>query len=207
MVWRPLLDFVFPPQCASCNMLGSGFCDGCAAVCERIHVRLATLRVNAFGSYEGSLRSAILALKDGRRDVAQSLGRLVAALILPGSMLVPVPTTAKRRRIRGFDGVALVAGHAATLANASVLAALEQRSSDAQRGRSRAARLAAHGRFACFEAGVAGKRVVLFDDVCTTGSTLLDCAAAVRAAGGVVEDAVVVAATKTGHPWNPPHND
>jgi predicted amidophosphoribosyltransferase len=148
------------------------------------------------------LRSAILALKDGRRDVAEALGRLAAGLILPGSILVPIPTTAKRRRVRGLDGVALVARDAATLAYATVLAALEQRSGDAQRGRSRAARLAAHGRFACHEAGVAGKRVVLFDDVCTTGSTLRDCAAAVRAAGGLVEDAVVVAVTKTGQPWN-----
>lgn len=204
MVWRPLLDFVFPAQCASCSVLGSGFCAACAATCERIHVGFPTLRVSAFGSYEGSLRSAILALKDGRRDVAEALGRLAAGLILPGSILVPIPTTAKRRRIRGLDGVALVARDAATLAHATVLAALEQRSGDAQRGRSRAARLAAHGRFACREAGVAGKRVVLFDDVCTTGSTLRDCAAAVREAGGVVEDAVVVAATKTAQPWRTP---
>jgi predicted amidophosphoribosyltransferase len=39
--------------------------------------------------------------------------------------------------------------------------------------------------------------VTLFDDVCTTGSTLRDCAAAVREAGGLVEDAVVVAVTKS----------
>jgi predicted amidophosphoribosyltransferase len=135
------------------------------------------------------------------------LGSRVAGLILPASILVPIPTTAKRRRIRGLDGVALVAGHAATLAGASVLVALEQRSGDTQRGRSRAARLAAHGRFSCDDVGVAGKRVVLFDDVCTTGSTLGDSAAAVRAAGGVVEDAVVVAATKTGQPWNAFHNN
>lgn len=187
-------------------MLGSGFCDACAAGCERVQVLFPTLRVRAFGSYEGGLRSAILALKDGRRDVAEALGSRVAGLVLPGSILVPVPTTAKRRRIRGFDGVAVVAGCAATPAHASVLPALEQRSGDTQRGRSRAARLAAHGRFSCDEAGVAGKRVVLFDDVCTTGSTLGDSAAAVRAAGGLVEDAVVVAATKTGQPWNAPHN-
>lgn len=201
---RPLLDFLFPPQCAGCNALGSGFCDACASCRETIVVRLPALRVTAFGPYEGSLRAAILALKDGRRDVAEALGRIVAPLVEPRCALVPIPTTAKRRRVRGIDGVTLVARHAAVLAGARVLPALDQRSGDAQRGRSRTQRLAARGRFACNAAEVAGRRVTLFDDVCTTGSTLRDCAAAIREAGGLVEDAVVVAVTKSGHSWEAP---
>jgi predicted amidophosphoribosyltransferase len=204
VAWRSLLDVLFPPQCASCNVLGSGYCDACAGSGERIQVALPALRVTAFGAYEGSLRSAILALKDGRRDVAEALGRLLAPFVPRGSLVVPIPTTAKRRRVRGIDGVALVAGYAAEIAGAEILPALEQRSGDAQRGRSRAARLAAHGRFACRTARVAGNRVLLFDDVCTTGTTLRDCAAAVREAGGRVEDAVVVAVTKSGQSWRAP---
>ncbi len=199
MAWPALLDFFFPPQCASCNALGSGFCDACAPACETIRVHLPTLRVAAYGLYEGTLRSAILALKDGRRDVAEALGRAVARLVPQGSVVVPIPTTAKRRRVRGIDGVALVASYAASAAGATMLEALDQRAGDAQRGRSRAARLAAHGRFECAPL-VATQPIILFDDVCTTGSTLRDCAAAVRAAGGVVEDAVVVAVTKSGEP-------
>ena len=100
--------------------------------------------------YEGTLRSAMLALKDGRRDVAEALGRAVARLVPQRiGVLVPIPTTARRRRVRGIDGVALVARYAAAIAGRVVLAALEQRAGDAQRGRSRADRLAAHGRFAC----------------------------------------------------------
>jgi predicted amidophosphoribosyltransferase len=44
--------------------------------------------------------------------------------------------------------------------------------------------------------------VTLFDDVCTTGSTLRDCADAIREAGGVVDDAIVVAVAKSPHPWS-----
>lgn len=205
MALRPLLDVLFPPQCASCNALGSGFCDACAACGERIQIRLPALRVLAFGAYEGTLRAAVLALKDGRRDVAEALGHVVAPLIEPGMLIVPIPTTASRRRVRGFDGVALVAGCAAKIAGARIVEALEQRSGDAQRGRSRTQRLAAHGRFTCNPANVAARRVTLFDDVCTTGSTLRDCAAAVREAGGLVEDAVVVAATKSGQSWRAPN--
>ena len=164
---------------------------------------MPSLSITAFGAYEGALRSAILALKDGRRDVAESLGRILAPFVAPAALLVPIPTTAARRRVRGFDGVALVARSAAEIAGASVLDVLEQSSGDAQRGRSRSERLAARGRFRC-DGRVGGRCVTLVDDVCTTGSTLRDCADAVRRAGGVVEDAVVVAATKTAHPWRPP---
>jgi predicted amidophosphoribosyltransferase len=204
MVLRPLLDLFFPPQCAGCSGLGSGLCDACASCAERIRVRFPSLRVSAFGAYEGNLRAAVLALKDGRRDVAEALGRRVAPLVARDGVLVPIPTTLRRRRARGLDGVALVARYAAEIAGARVVLALEQRSGDAQRGRSRAERLAAHGRFACDPAAVAARRVTLFDDVCTTGSTLRDCADAVREAGGSVEDAVVVAVTKSGSPWSLP---
>ncbi|MBV8531194.1 MAG: ComF family protein [Candidatus Eremiobacteraeota bacterium] len=203
MSWRMLLDLIFPPQCAGCNALGSGFCRACARA-QTIRIGLPTLRVTAFGPYEGTLRSAVLALKDGRRDVAEALGHVVAPLIEPGAPLVPIPTTAKRRRVRGLDGVALVARFAAEIAGAQILSALQHRSGPPQHGRSRIARLAARGRFVCDSTSVAGKRIVLFDDVCTTGSTLRDCADAVREAGGLIQDAVVLAVTKTDAPWRIP---
>ncbi len=201
---RPLLDLIFPPQCANCNLLGSGLCKPCRPREQRIAVRFPSLRVSAVAPYEGSLRAAVLALKDGRRDVAEALGAIAAPLIAAGSTLVPVPTTTRRRRLRGIDGVALTARCAAAIAGARVVLALDQRSSDAQRGRSRAQRLAAHGRFTCNETGIAGRRVTLFDDVCTTGSTLRDCADAVREAGGVVDEAIVIAVANSHQPWSRP---
>ncbi len=204
MGWRQVLDLLFPSQCACCNALGAGLCDACAPHADPIRVRFPTLCVTAFGAYEGSLRAAVLALKDGRRDVAEALGRMVACLVERDALLVPIPTTARRRRVRGIDGVGLVARCAAALRDARVVAALELRSPAAQRGRSRMQRLAARGRFVCDPAEVEARRVTLFDDVCTTGSTLRDCADAVREAGGLVEDAVVVAVTKSHQPCRVP---
>jgi predicted amidophosphoribosyltransferase len=195
MTGRAILDFLFPAQCAGCNALGNGLCGACAPAGPPIQIRLPTLRVTAVAPYDGTVRAAVLALKDGRRDVAQALGAIVAPLVRPGASLVPIPTTPRRKRERGCDGVELIAQHAASIAGARAIPALEQRAGDAQRGRSRSERLAAHGRFACDPAAITGRRVTLIDDVCTTGATLQDAAAAVLEAGGLVEDAVVVAVT------------
>ena len=88
-----------------------------------------------------------------------------------------------------------MARHAAEDCRRAVVTALVQCSGRPQQGRTRAQRLAAAGRFLC-RGNVTARRIVLFDDVCTTGATLRDAATAVRAAGGLVEHAVVLAVTR-----------
>jgi ComF family protein len=195
-VFEALVEIVFPAQCAGCSRLGNALCDRCFPASPEIEVVLPTLAVKAVGEYEGALRSAILALKSGRRDVAAALAARMAAFIPPGAAIVPVPTTLLRRRMRGFDGGVLLARIAARTAGAQVLEALSHASNDMQRGRGRRERLAARGRFACDTDALAGARVVLLDDVVTTGATLEDCAACLRDRGAIVERAVVAAAAR-----------
>ncbi|HEY8297670.1 MAG TPA: hypothetical protein VIG32_06565 [Candidatus Baltobacteraceae bacterium] len=192
-MFATMLDLLFPPQCASCATIGSGLCLRCAPAMPPISHALPTLTVHALGPYEGAWRSAVLALKDGRRDVAGALGERLASLSCAQYALVAVPTTSARRAQRGFDGGEMLARTAARISGATLLEGLVQVAGDAQRGRRRPERLAARGRFEWRGRPLEGRRVVLVDDVVTTGATLEDCAATVRTAGGVVYQAIVVA--------------
>ena len=187
------LELLFPPQCGGCDALGSGFCARCRAQCVVQSAHANRLKVHGAGRYEGPLRRAIIALKDGRRDVAHALGALLAPLVDPRCLLVGVPTTAARARARAFDGGALLAQIAALQSGTCAVPLLHHHGKDAQRGRNREARLAARGRFSIREPVTADREILLVDDVMSTGATLLDCAQAITNAGGFVRGAIVLA--------------
>lgn len=187
-----LLDSIFPPQCGGCGRVGTGACDGCLPPDATFSHRLRTLEVRALSAYAPQVRRVVHALKDGRRDVAAELGVRIATFVSAGDVLVPVPTTRARRRTRGIDGVVAIAQGAAERVDATVIEPLSCIAHEVQRGKTRVERLASFGRFRCSRI-VEGCEVVLVDDVCTTGTTLEDCAAALRAAGARVRSALVVA--------------
>jgi len=164
------------------------------------------VRAIALGPYEGRLRRAVLGLKGGRRDLAPEfaclLGVAACELLLPGRVLVGVPTTRRRRSARGFDQGHMLAGELERFSGLPSLSLLSA-SGKAQQGRARGARLQARGRFACESASLArGLEVLLVDDVVTTGATLRDCTAVLESAGARVEGALAIArAERAGHPW------
>lgn len=204
MRFESLLDVLFPPVCVACDRIGPALCDRCRprpSAIERSSVE--GLACVALGPYEGALRRAVLAMKAGRRNVVAALGTLLAGMLAgelrAPAVLVPVPTTRKRRRARGFDQATALAGAIAGAGGPPCVLALDRAGGAAQHGRSRAERLGLVRRFTYRGASFpAGAGVVLLDNVVTTGATLADARATLQSAGVRVAGAIVVARTHEG---------
>jgi len=141
--------------------------------------------------FEGALRKAMHWLKyRGRTVLADPLGGLMAEYWAQHPMqldvVVPVPLHADRLRQRGYNQAALLARQMACRVGLTV----EEQTLVRQRSTSRQVDLNAKQRkqnvrdaFRCSGDGLAGKQILLIDDVCTTGATLEACAMALHAGG------------------------
>ncbi len=197
-------DCFFPPRCCVCGIPGSALCLECAPfVHERQDERLATseLALRCLGIYGGNLRVAILAIKQGQRDVARALACYLAERVhdlpwLGEACLVPIPTARVRVRLRGVDGAAYVARILARELGQCSRVMLGTRSQRMQHQLKRRERLAGTRRlYLHSNAALAGLSVVLVDDVVTTGATLREAAMVLRTAGARVDGALALART------------
>lgn len=198
-----LLDLIFPPRCVFCQTLmedGEGpvcghciralpytYGSGAEQTCPEISLAVSPLR------YEGEVRESIRRYKfHGRKWYASAYGPLVAQCVeehLSGrfDLISWVPLSEKRRRERGYDQAFLLAravGHELGMDPVSTLR--KARNNPAQSGLTGAEdrRANVQGVYECAHPeAVAGQRVLLLDDVLTTGSTLSECARILRGAG------------------------
>ena len=156
----------------------------------------------AYGLYEGRMKEAIHALKyDRLHPAARGLGRMLAVAMAqlagdaPGEMLVvPVPLHRSRRTQRGFNQARLLAAEALAVLRRShpawklTLAAstlMRLRATESQAGLTpHQRRVNVRGAFSVSDsAAVAGKDILLVDDILTTGATARAASRALLRAG------------------------
>jgi ComF family protein len=156
----------------------------------------------ACGFYEGALRASVLALKR-EPHVAHRLASLMfvaqqRAPINTADVIIPVPLHPEREHERGFNQAALLAQALAHLSKLTINEHSVMRRIHTERHRSgmdaRARRESVADAFVVLRPdSVAGKRVLLVDDVFTTGATVSACAAALKGAGAEEVFVVTVA--------------
>ena len=194
--------------------LSDPVCDGCGAPFEydigaRCGACLAKPR--AFGRaraaclYDQHSRGLILQLKHADRPeigalFARWLNRAAADLLAEADLIAPIPLHRSRLFKRRYNQAAEIARPLSRLSGVRYLPdALERRRPTASQG-GKSAQGRARNVAAAFAAPrperVKGKRVLLIDDVLTTGATAQACARALLVAGAISVDLAVVARVK-----------
>jgi ComF family protein len=216
-----LLDAALPARCPGCAAEGPPICAACApALDARLElpagiaiglpsdVPAPLLQLEWCAPFSGVVRTALHELKySGEQRLAVPLGEAIARrwrrVGAGGDVLVPVPVHAGRRRRRGYDQAELLAQSAAAALNLPCAPILERaRATIAQFDLDRSARslnvagafrLRADpaGRSACRP--LAGRWIILVDDVVTTGASLAACAVSLLESGAVGVSAITVA--------------
>lgn len=198
------LSFIAPPFC---ERLGTpfGYDPGPGVLStEAITNPPAFVRARAAVRYDDIASALVHALKYGDRlDLAPTMGRWMARagreLTDDADALVPVPLHWRRLWTRRFNQAAMLARAIAKATGVPVLddALKRMRATPQQVGLKRAARATnVQGAFQVPDergAAVAGRRLVLIDDVLTSGATVDACARALLRAGAARVDVLVFA--------------
>lgn len=193
-----LLDLLLPTRCAQCDILGSAICSRCAAdyqFAPAVAVREGLIGLVA-AKYGANEQKVLHAFKEnGQTSLAAFLAEPLAEILSPWAasvqspILVPVPSSRENYKKRGFTPTKLLGKRVCreTSQSCVLVDALRfQRKvvdqahldSEARRGNLSGSMLS--------DSRVAGRQVIIFDDVVTTGATILEASRAVTAAGGNV---------------------
>jgi predicted amidophosphoribosyltransferase len=197
------LALVLPVDCAGCEAPDTPLCDPCrAALAPRVRRReVDGVPVWSGLVFDGTAARVIRSLKqEGRTGLAAALAPALSAAVESAvgaaaaepTVAVPIPTSRTAYRRRGYRVPDLVARTAGLRVGRLLVSA--RRTAD-QRGLGRGERRRnVAGSFAV--RGLRpGVRVVVVDDVVTTGATLAEAVRALRAAGAEVVGCATIAST------------
>jgi len=185
---RRNLSHLLPPLCPRCGRPLTGE-DRCSA-CQKWQLEIKGIRSPFL--FEGVLRQAIHQLKYSNfKALAFPLAQLLAdyfeAKSLSAEVIVPVPLHRRRLRERGYNQSALLARELGRLIDLPVvensLLRLVDTTAQVKAPDAEVRRKNVLGVFACCNGDLETKKVLLIDDVCTTGATLDSCAIALKRVG------------------------
>ena len=224
-----ILDWVYPPVCVSCGKPGKLLCEDCRAKLQPVGEHFCTkcgkplqkgkpcrlcrtyefrfLSCRAPFLYAGPAAAMIKKLKyNGSLSLvpilAQELADFWKDLGWEVDLLIPVPLSEQRKAQRGFNQSELIGKAFAKKTGIPVRsgALMKIRHTAQQVGLNADQRREnLNGAFAAEKAFVEGKRILLLDDVMTTGSTFAECSSVLLDAGAGSVQCLSVATTSADH--------
>lgn len=188
-IFEAIGDLLFPPKCMFCQKILRSSRSQICPECDKALTRADAVRTGTYFSrcavamsYEGKVKDAIVRYKfQDRSNYAKELGRILARCIqdnLRGeyNLITWIPVSPERLRQRGYDQAMLLAMAAALELDDVAVETLEKTSNNAaQSSLTDAAQRLENVKDAyrvCAPEIVEGKRILLIDDVITTGATM-----------------------------------
>ena len=196
-----LLEILFPPRCVLCRKLLTGgqtdLCPQCRVEAPEYPVGKRKLQfLDSFAAvwyYEGSVRRSLLRFKFyGARNYGKSFGRLLAMKLLKEQpegfdVLTWIPVSRLRKFRRGYDQVELLAralGRELGMEPVPVLKKIRHNRQQSRITGEAQRRANVLGVYRVTDPGlIRGKRVLLLDDILTTGATVGEAARLLKTEG------------------------
>ena len=201
-IWKAALNFVYPSSCLICKASlpdSPGLCDLCWDDIEiwdserhEVGFERDFDQIVVLYQFNDCIRSLIHALKYQGKTLpgqifGKALGQRIADLVEPGTVIVPVPLHAAKKRARGYNQSEIIARATGRVSGLPVVTnALKRvRPTPTQTQLGVLEReYNVQGAFqVCRSASIEGQNIFLIDDVITTGATLNACVLALRSAG------------------------
>ena len=214
-----IVNLIAPFYCLGCNRIGHGLCEACEAsqlfkiesrcyrchrftlqyqVCTSCRTKSSLMHLWVLSAYEGLGKDVIDLMKFERaQSFTKDVGRAMANLapILPGDTIVcPIPTSPARVRIRGYDQAKLIAKTVAKHKKLKYKSMLIKVNNTRQVGSGRDQRFKqAENAYELISKTVKNRKILLVDDVTTSGATLEAAARLLKKAGASQVDGIVFA--------------
>lgn len=189
------LNMIFPPRCVLCGeivSLSDGICPNCARKIPHIHIKKRisvpkaghTILCTVPYAYDGKIRESIIRFKFyGQTRSAEFFGTNIAGELLEHAaefdFVSAVPVSASRRRQRGYNQSELVARVAAQKLGLPYRECLVKTADNKEQHKLNVKERQQNVQ-GVYELSqneeISGKRVLLVDDIVTTGATLCECA-------------------------------
>ncbi len=215
-MFEQIISFLAPHQCVCCGKYGDILCQRCTNSLRTISVEdtlmayqtLITLlrsdyacienrvRLNISTYYSGSAKKLIHSLKFGRaKYTAKNVAEIMMPLPVDYDLITYVPTSTSHIRVRGYDHAELIAKNLSKKLQVKKAKLLTKTDQKRQIGSDRNRRLyqLEGSIIAKNPKAITGKRVLLVDDVFTTGSTIALCTRLLLVAGAKSVDVCVFA--------------
>jgi len=220
-----VVNWLFPPICVGCGDPGEAICSVCQLSIERIpiaHCQLCGIPLTVLGIckncqsnspaydelfcyayYSGLIRKSVQQLKYIRdlgmgRELAKLLAADVNMFSAKIDLVIPMPLSKQRLKLRGYNQSAAITSHLTQLLGWTHMpqALKKIKDTESQVHLTVAERLAnLDGAFEADIELVEGKRVLILDDVFTTGATMRQATKALKIAGASRIFAVTIART------------